>query len=243
MQVCTLLSQNMWSKNKGGTRHSSLEECYFWALTQSFTFSVLGYKLFYKHRWPQQLCVNYSGATCKLFCYNMQVRCKLFLHNKSIWLVIFRCSSNEIRTKWCNVPYDTRWKISYQALQYFQNSIVMCRLLLLLLIHVVFYCSLRLTPRCLASTLVIVYGTINNKRRCTEQFTHATRDELQRKWQYSHGADLLTLSECHINKYLTGSKDKPSDRPSTSVKRYKPAWCVFLGTHYSLPVCIVISFW
>ena len=31
---------------------------------------------------------------------NMQVRCKLFLHNRSI----FRCSSNGIRTKWCNVP-------------------------------------------------------------------------------------------------------------------------------------------
>ena len=63
MQVDTLLTQNiahadlcgrnikknMWSMNKDGTRtlrYSSLEESYFWALTQSFTFSVLDYELF-----------------------------------------------------------------------------------------------------------------------------------------------------------------------------------------------------
>ena len=60
MQVETLLTRNIvhadpcrqkntWSRNKDGTwtlRYSSLEESYFWALTQSFIFSILGYKLF-----------------------------------------------------------------------------------------------------------------------------------------------------------------------------------------------------
>ena len=48
---------------------------------------------------------------------------------------------------WCNVVADT---VSSRALWYFQNCTT-----ILLLIHVVFYCSLRLTPRCLASTLVL----------------------------------------------------------------------------------------
>ena len=63
MQVDTLLTQNiphadlcgwnieknMWSMNRDGTQtrqYSSLEESYFWALTQSFTFSVLDCELF-----------------------------------------------------------------------------------------------------------------------------------------------------------------------------------------------------
>jgi len=40
-------SKKKTSKNKDDTlRYSSLEESYFSALTQSFTFSVLGYRLF-----------------------------------------------------------------------------------------------------------------------------------------------------------------------------------------------------
>ena len=59
MQVDTLLTRNIRmpirvggrtrSKNKERAqtlRYSSLEESYFWALTQSFTFNILGYKLF-----------------------------------------------------------------------------------------------------------------------------------------------------------------------------------------------------
>ena len=41
------IEKNTWSKNKDGTLpYLSLEESYFWALNQSFTFSVLGYWLF-----------------------------------------------------------------------------------------------------------------------------------------------------------------------------------------------------
>ena len=36
----------------------------------------------------------------------------------------------------------------------------------------------------------------------------ASYDAPPTKWQCSHGADLLALSEYHINKHFTGSKDK-----------------------------------
>ena len=49
MPIRAGVEKNMWSKNKERAQtlwYSSLEEPYFWVLTHSFTFSVLGYRLF-----------------------------------------------------------------------------------------------------------------------------------------------------------------------------------------------------
>ena len=51
------------------------------------------------------------------------------------------------------------------------------------------------------------------------------------KRQCSRGADLLSLSEYRINKYLTGVQRQPADHcqcESTSTR------CILLGTHYSV---------
>ena len=51
------------------------------------------------------------------------------------------------------------------------------------------------------------------------------------KWQYSREADLLTLSEYHINKHLTGVEAQATGHrqcESTNAQRALP------GTHYSV---------
>ena len=143
---------------------------------------------------------------------------------------------------------DTWWKVSYRALQYFHNCNIMCRLLLLLLIHMVFFCSLRLVPKFLASTLVMAYCAIfrTNYAR-TLEVTQKTASWLLNKGMKD---DKITVTETTCESALKqfsylarrpvdGIGRGPHSVVSTALRHFKLSTCSAWGTWYASVYLVV----